>query len=64
MAALAGLMTGKSHRMSGHIANRCSTIVPILAKGLWHNIMAHHQKHQKSEHKQPRKVEEMSSFLN
>jgi hypothetical protein len=63
VAGLAALVAGKLYRTRGYFADRRPAIVSILAKALGHNEVAHHQKHQKSEDKQPRKPEKMPCIL-
>ena len=63
VAALAGLVPGKFHRMRGNFADGRPAIVPILSKAFGHNVVACHQKHQEGEDKEPRKPEKMSCIL-
>ena len=51
VAALAGLVPGKLHRLGRNFTNRRAPIVPILPKRLRNYIVAHHQKHHKREYK-------------
>ena len=57
VAALASLVSRKLRRMRRNIPNGCPAIMPVLAKCFGNNPVAHHQKHQKCEHEQPRKME-------
>ena len=63
MAGLARLVAGELHRPRRNLADGRPAIVPILAKALGHNKVAHHQKDQKGEHKEPRKPEKMPCIL-
>ncbi len=47
----------------GNLAHRRPAIMPILPEALWNHVGAHHQKHQESDHKEPRKPEKMSCIL-
>jgi hypothetical protein len=63
VAALASLMTRELDGVGGYFTNGGAAIVPVLAKALGDNEVAHHQKHQECEDKEPRKTEKMSSIL-
>ena len=74
---LAGLLLVRHIRVAGsrrsrgrqtspgarNFADGRPAIVPILAKALGHNVVAHHQKHQEGEDKEPRKPEKMPCIL-
>jgi hypothetical protein len=63
MACLAGVVPGKSDRMSGNFADGVAAVVPILPKALGDNVVAHHEKHQKGEDEEPRKPEKMACIF-
>ena len=63
VAALASLVAGELDRVGGDFTDGRTAIMPILAKALRHNKVAHHQKHQKGEDKESCKPEKMSCIL-
>jgi cyanate permease len=57
VAAFAGVMTGKLHRVSGDFSDGCAAIVTVLAKAWGNDEVADHQENEEREDKEPRKSE-------
>src|ERR1035438_3601257 len=63
VAGLARLVAGKLRRVLCNLADGRSAIVPILAEAFGDHVVAHHQKDQKGEDKEPREPEKMPCIL-
>jgi hypothetical protein len=60
MAGCARVVAGKVNRVRGDLANGGGAVMAVLAKAARYHAASYRPKHQKRNHKQARKTEEMS----